>query len=373
MENIAPNLTPPVDPNAPAPPTGGIDLNNLSDHEKAMIQKANGVPPQHAKPAPQAGAPQGQPGNTQPPGQHNPNVPDFRVNPNNQQNDPNTFQIPAKFEGKSAAEIAKAYVELEQMKSKQANGEVPPAAAPPATPPAKQEPLFDVNTGERLNPLPKFDAMTGKPLAQFDPMTGKPLTAEQQQGYPPAQADPNAALKVDPNALQPLDMPAIQAELNQTGTISAEKQAEMLRHGITQDVVNNMIANNGAQTRLTQMTLENQVGGAETLNSILAWAKQPGNLTDADLASYNAAVDSNSMDRVQREIGILHQKWQASPNGVVGNPNGFINNGQSNKGGSTLAPFQNHKEATAAIKDPKYQNDENYRTEVQQRIAISTY
>lgn len=212
------------------------------------------------------------------------------------------FVMPEKFAGKSPTEIAKAYTELEKLHA----GKKP---TPPAEPPAETPAV--------------------KPAEA-------PADAENPYGSTVSTAMRTAG--VDPKALA--------AEWAEKGDMSAENRSK-LEATFGKEAVDNYIEGWKAKAAAPMKAVEQTIsdlkalaGGDDGFKSLQDWASD--NLTDAELAAYNAGVNKDA-DTAKTTVSWLIEKRRAvdgfDPKVVI----------RGAPGGATGDVFASMNELTAAM------------------------
>lgn len=220
--------------------------------------------------------------------------------------------LPEKF--KSPEALAEAYAALERKQSQGA-----PAAAPPVAPGAPPPPVPDASLG---------------------------IT-------PPAEPAVATAIK------------AAREEWAKSGKLSEDTSRRLATHGITEDVIASYAEGSRARQEASTRALMDSVGGPEEFSRAAEWAKQ--NVSDADLAAYNAHVNSGDASRTKLAVQWLHGRYQAEANRAPA---------RTIFGGATAAPeddtFQSTEQVREAMANPKYKLDPAYRDMVARRMKNFT-
>lgn len=140
-------------------------------------------------------------------------------------------------------------------------------------------------------------------------------------------------------------------------------------HNLSRELVDDYIANRQAKVQADATSIEREVskvfdsvGGQETYTEMAAWARE--SLPADEIEAFNRTLDAGDLGQIKLAVAGLHQKFTAE-NGRQGS------RFRGAKGGSNLTPFKNTDEVTAAMSDPRYRTDADYRKEVEQRLAAS--
>lgn len=167
-----------------------------------------------------------------------------------------------------------------------------------------------------------------------------------------------------------LNVDEFRAEFAEKGALSEESYARLAKAGLDKELVDGYIAGQAALAATERAEAFSVVGGEEQYNQMVAWAAS--NMTQAEKIAYNKAVEGgSSADRVLAIEG-LRAKYERE-NGRMPQLLG----GKATSGDA--AGFASRAEQSAAInkKDSRgrrlYDIDPAYRSEVQGRIARSSY
>lgn len=230
---------------------------------------------------------------------------------------------------------------------------------PAATPhPAKVEEQRPAWLPEKFKTPEDF----AKSYAELEGKLGAAKAPEQKPEGEAATGEKTEAQKAADEA--GIDMGKYTSEFDTNGKLSDESYAALKEKGFDKATVDTYIA--GQQAIAAQYTAKahEAAGGAEALTAMSAWAA--ANLSPAEVTAYNAAVTSGDAATMQLAVAGLKARYTAE-NGTQGKP--VIPNGPTaSKGG-----FTTHTEMVTAMKDPRYKKDADYRREVEQRTAASTF
>lgn len=221
---------------------------------------------------------------------------------------------------KNPEELAKAYAELEKKQSQapQPKQEVPPVKT------------------------------------EVKPEEGK--TEGEETPPPEDQAAKEALASVG------VDYDALATEFETAGSLSDESyKALQDKAGLSREYVDAYIAGQAALAREAQQRVFDIAGGEQEYSAMTEWAK--ANLTPAEIAAYNQGVEGTAEQAALAAAG-LKSKYIAAqgsePKLITGSSAAQVNTG-----------FASRAEMTAAMNDPRYAKDSNYRKQVEQKIAVS--
>ena len=159
-----------------------------------------------------------------------------------------------------------------------------------------------------------------------------------------------------------LSMENLQQEYDSNGVLNEESYEKLAKAGITKDYVDAFI--NGQQALANQRAgeIKGIVGGNENYNDMMQWAKQ--NLNAQEIDAYNVTVNGRDIEQTKLAVMGLQARYSAAE-GIEPN----LVRGRS--AGETKGGFRSWAEVTTAMKDPRYQSDEAYRTDIQNKISNS--
>ena len=238
--------------------------------------------------------------------------------------------LPEKFRGKSAAEIAAAYVELER------------------------------KLGERPQPE-QAEQQQAPPPESYTPELGRQIYGE------------TVALAIEAAGINPL---AMAQSLAEGKDVSADVDALVERGGLPRNVVETYLAGvappqqppagAGALTDADVAALKASIGGEQEFTRIGQWAKN--NLSPAELAGYNAVIDGGNRDAAAWAIRALAKlsSQRAEPTLLTGDRS------------AGDPPFETYQDiahamnATDSAGRNRYQSDAKYRAAIDARVARSS-
>jgi len=161
-----------------------------------------------------------------------------------------------------------------------------------------------------------------------------------------------------------LDMAALTQEYAANKGVLSEKTIKALEaKGINRATIDAHI--NGLKAQSTQMRQEfAQVAGSEeVLKSVLEWAATNGD--PAAVKAYNDAIDEGNV--VVAKLAL--QAIGTSYNEAVGTDPALLNGDAGSDSG--VQPYTAPAQVTAAMRDPRYADDPEYRQSVERRLAKS--
>lgn len=159
-----------------------------------------------------------------------------------------------------------------------------------------------------------------------------------------------------------LSMDNLQQEYDSNGVLNEESYEKLAKAGITKDYVEAFI--NGQQALANQRAgeIKGIVGGNDNYTDMMQWAKQ--NLNAQEIDAYNVTVNGRDIEQTKLAVMGLQARYSAAE-GVEPN----LVRGRST--GETKGGYRSWAEVTTAMKDPRYQSDEAFRNDVQNKISNS--
>lgn len=158
----------------------------------------------------------------------------------------------------------------------------------------------------------------------------------------------------------------LEAKYVDEGGLSEDDLKSLEDRGISRARWDRFLAGNAALQEKSQADLASVAGGMDGLNTVIAWAAEAENISEAEKLAYNRAVNSNDMDAAKLALrGIV-----AAYKDAMGQEPNLVT-GVAMPRAVGARPFRSQAEMVAAIQDPKYDKDEAYRKDVEDRIAVT--
>ena len=232
---------------------------------------------------------------------------------------------------------------------------------------AKADQLEQGANGDRPEWLPeKFKSAEDMAKAYSElekKMGGKPdSNAEQEveETPDPQTTEASEVAKVLDKA--GVDFDTLQAEYAANGSIGEESYKQLEEAGFPQQLVDSWIAGQQALANDINDQVFSSVGGEEQYYQMVEWASE--SLPPAEVDAFNKAIDSGDMSMVNMAVNGLAARYRSE---VGTEPQLIQGETTGNSGGS----FNSAAELTAAMRDPRYQNDPAYRQSVAQKLSRS--
>lgn len=232
---------------------------------------------------------------------------------------------------------------------------------------AKADQLEQGANGDRPEWLPeKFKSAEDMAKAYSElekKMGGKPdSNAEQEveETPDPQTTEASEVAKVLDKA--GVDFDTLQAEYAANGSIGEESYKQLEEAGFPQQLVDSWIAGQQSLANDINAQVFSSVGGEEQYYQMIEWAGE--SLPPAEIDAFNKAMDSGDMSMVNMAVNGLAARYRSE---VGTEPQLIQGETTGNSGGS----FNSAAELTAAMRDPRYQNDPAYRQSVAQKLSRS--
>ena len=159
-----------------------------------------------------------------------------------------------------------------------------------------------------------------------------------------------------------LNMQELQSEFDNNGTLNEKSYEALNKAGIPKEYVDQFIAGQLAMRDNMVNDVKGIAGGDTGYQDMVAWAAE--NLSDAEKAAYNNAVNSADMEGIKLAVNGLKARYE-SANGVEPT----LAKGKASP--STEGGFRSWAEVTAAMNDPRYSKDIAYQDDVKRKIKNS--
>jgi hypothetical protein len=191
---------------------------------------------------------------------------------------------------------------------------------------------------------------------------------QQQQQQTQAQTAQQSGTQQQPTQTQTraqptFDISKYEQEFTANGKLSDATYAELLNtHRVSKEAVDEFISLRQSKQQANADAVLATVGGQENFQRLSQWASQ--NLSDAELAAYNAQVNGG-VDAAKLALAGLKARYDAA----FGNPPSLVN--RTSAAPSGPAPFNSVAEVKAAMRDARYRTDTAYQAEVAARMAAS--
>lgn len=188
---------------------------------------------------------------------------------------------------------------------------------------------------------------------------------KKQTVTPPATTDLSTADAAKAAlASQGLDFQKLSNEYTSDGKLSADSMAALKAKGFTEAQVAQFVSGQEAIARENTKSVQDAVGGAERLKSLMEFAKTAFSVNE--VKAYNEAVNGGNYDTAKLMLQGLNVQFEKT----------FGKDGNLTTGGipnTKVDMFENFQDYRNSLKDPRYQKDRNYRDAVDAKLARSTF
>jgi hypothetical protein len=252
--------------------------------------------------------------------------------------------------------------------------EVDPAA-PPAPEPESSEPQVvatpEVAPNERPDWLPdEFSSPEQMAEAYKHMKAGDAPAPEDSPSETPAEDAAPDADEPDAVGVQSivesagLDFDELSTAWQANGELSeAHYAAFQEKMGLNRTIIDDFLLGQEARVAAHASSILEAVGGEKEFNAAAEWAAN--NLSESEQATYNEAVNSGNFERAKAAAQGLVLKFRATQGSE---PNFVEADGPAVQASNG---YRSRAEITTAMADPRYEVDEAYRADVQQRLAAT--
>lgn len=160
-----------------------------------------------------------------------------------------------------------------------------------------------------------------------------------------------------------IDFNNLQSEYDTHGGLTEASYNQLEEAGYPKSLVDTWISGQQSLANDLHSRVFDSVGGEENYSSMIAWAGD--NLPESDIGAFNQAIDSGDINMVNFAVNGLAARYRSE---VGTEPRLLQGEVTGNSGGS----FQSAAELTAAMRDPRYQNDPAYRKVVSDKLSRSS-
>lgn len=243
-----------------------------------------------------------------------------------------------------------AHVEAMIAKVDQAN-QVPPSEAPEA--PAEDRPGW-------LPEKFKSPEDLAKAYAELESKLGNPTQKQNTEQKPADQETQQVQEELQSKGL---DLYEFSQEFGTNGSLSNESYDKLEKAGYPRDIVDQFIEGQKARASLFESEVKSVAGGDQGFNDMVQWAA--ANLSPAEIAAYNAAVDSGNPEQAKLAVAGVYQKYSSS------RPTEPKLRSGATSGSSTGEAYESVAQLTKDMATPEYKTDPAFRAKVQAKLARS--
>lgn len=165
-----------------------------------------------------------------------------------------------------------------------------------------------------------------------------------------------------------LDLDKLREAYSETGEIPAEDKEKIIEQlkplGVGEEALDLYLQAEKAKADKATQDIYEIVGGQEAYQERIEWARE--NLSPDEIQAFDAVANSGDTGQIKLAVRGLEAQYVAA-NGSA--PSTHLAGRRA--ASSSVKPFESQEEATAAVRNPEYQNNPAYRREVSQRLAAS--
>ena len=186
------------------------------------------------------------------------------------------------------------------------------------------------------------------------------LEGKQSSGEEADTSEEEATESTEEETAQVSTIEDATAEFATDGQLSETTYEKLAEVGLGKDMVDQYIAGQEAIIEQQSQAIFSGIGGKSEYEAMSEWAGE--SLSDADLTAYNETVESGTVDQAKFAVKALYAQYKggAAPKPMQGSTTG-----------AAVAPFTSRAQVTEAMRSKQYTADPAYRTQVEQRLAIS--
>lgn len=229
----------------------------------------------------------------------------------------------------------------------------PSVAEQTNTGPTLQEQAVEMGIEHEGLPQPEaHEAQEGLILGKFQ------SHADLEQAY---QSLEQRMGQQSPDMSQPMTQAA--EYYNQYGELSDEHYEALGRAGINRSFVDSYITGQQAQNDQTTTEYYNTVGGEENYQQMSEWMQEY--LPDGEIEAYNRVMTNGSDDEVHILMSGMFSRYQSAMNTNYEQV-------QGQTGPEAPLGFQSRGQVMEMLNDPRYEYDEAFRMEFEQKLALTS-
>ena len=167
-----------------------------------------------------------------------------------------------------------------------------------------------------------------------------------------------------------VDYQGMNTRWQESGQLTDEDYSSLEDAGFTKDMVEAYLS--GVQFRASQdsalatkevINIKNEFGGEKTYDEMIQWAA--GNLEKEEIAAFNTMIQTSNPHQIRIAVAGIQSAYMNS-----GEREPKLVGGKSPKAPSTK--FESTAQVVAAMNDERYQTDEAFRREIQEKLSRSS-
>lgn len=231
----------------------------------------------------------------------------------------------------------------------------------------------DADGGSEEQPNAERPAWLPEKFKTVEEMATAYKALEQKQGQPQQQTQqqsPEIQAASDVVTKAGLDWNVLNGEWQANNGSLADKSYEALaKQGVSKVLVDSFIKGQLAMATATVNTMRSAAfeaaGGEDAYKEAVQWAAASENMSDAEVASFNAIVNGTDTGAIKTAVAGLMAKYKAGG----GNEPNNIGGGVGGRGGPGYA---NQEQMLRDMQDPRYSSDPAYRAKVEAKVMRTT-
>lgn len=185
-------------------------------------------------------------------------------------------------------------------------------------------------------------------------------------------------LQISPATPKPVNSPRVSEEdwvrwgreIDSSGSVSSATRKEIQeKMGAPDTIIDQLIKSRRALAKQSWEDAASVVGGNDNLKRMFKWAQE--NLTAEEIAATNRALQTNAYKNIL--LGLKAQYESSQPQAKqVQEPQAMSNRVNPSQVPQAVQVFKNLAEQQAALRDPRYRVDANYRNAVEAMVINSS-
>lgn len=164
-----------------------------------------------------------------------------------------------------------------------------------------------------------------------------------------------------------VDFTKVIEEYESSGVISDKTKEALAKAGYPAEVVDTFVQAQKVLETNYENTIYNFAGGKENFTKVTQWASK--NLSNAEIASFNKAVDDGNLGIVKLILDGIQSKMVAKQ----GTSKPSILGGNAKTSNVTNQGFSTKSDMVKAMSDPRYGRDPIYTREVERKVIKSQF
>lgn len=185
-------------------------------------------------------------------------------------------------------------------------------------------------------------------------------------------------LQISPTTTKPVNSPRVSEEdwvrwgkeIDSSGSVSSATRKEIQeKMGAPDTIIDQLIKSRRALAKQSWEDAASVVGGNDNLKRMFKWAQE--NLTTEEVAATNRALQTNAYKNVLLGLKARYESTQPQVKQTQ-EPQALPNRVNPSQVPQSVQVFKNLAEQQAALRDPRYRVDANYRKAVEAMVVNSS-